>query len=268
MNKIPGYLYNISEAVREENMNGSAASSSNNPEDNIGNHQVEKIAHRAGFNWKLPLFGAVGFGIGFMLICGISSTILDLAINATNHAFGEPGTGPLGSVFKGMVAGSIGGAMLGLAFKEKKYAGYFALAGALGFGLAFAYLTLFLYDAVYDIGRFVIKFVFLGVQDYEIESAVAQGVGAGTFVGALGGFILGLASPKARWIAAPLLAIVGAFWFSNAFTFGAMIFDASCSPWNGMGGAVGGFLFGLTLAIFYWIYDKRPLSKKFADRSS
>lgn len=215
-----------------------------------------------GFNWKLPFFGAVGFGIGFMIMCGISSTILDTAINGTNQSLMLPLMGPETSVFKGIVVGGIGGAMLGLAFKDKKYALYFAVAGAVGFALAFAYLTMFLYHAVYDLGRFMIKAVFWGVQDLEIESAVAKGVGLGTVVGALGGFILGLASPKARLVSAILLAIVGAIWFANAFTFGAMIFDASCSPWNGMGGAIGGFLFGLTLAIIYWIYEKRPGSKK------
>jgi hypothetical protein len=197
-----------------------------------------------------------------MLICGFGATILAMAQNGIKHAFSEPMLGPEISVFRGLVSGGIGGAMLGLAFREKKYALHFAIAGAIGFGLAFGYLTVFLYDAVFDLGRSVVQMVFLGVRSYEIESAVAQGVGAGTVMGALGGFILGLASPRGRWIAAPVLAVVGAFWFANAFTFEAISFNGSCSAWNGWGGAAGGLLFGLTLAIFYWLYDRRPESKK------
>lgn len=211
---------------------------------------------REGLNWRLPIFGGIGFGVGFALICGFSSIIFALAENSTNHAFSYPLINPVMGVGRGFFIGGIGGATLGLAFKGKKYALHFAIAGAFGFALAYFYLINFLYDTVYDIGRLVIKTVFGLPTDLFIESFAAQGVGIGSVIGAIGGFALGLASPKGRIVCAFLLAIVGAFWFANAFTFESTIYDGSCSTWNALGGAVGGILFGFALAIFYVIYDK------------
>ncbi len=209
-----------------------------------------------GFNWKLPIFGGIGFGVGFALMCGFSSTIFVLAARAFEYDSLDPLNSPDIAAIRGFIAGAIGGAMIGFAFKVKKYVIHFAIAGAIGFTAAYFYLVSFLNDSVFDIGRFVIKTFFGLSTDLFIESFAAKGVGIGSVIGAIGGFALGLASPKGRIVCAFLLAIVGAFWFANAFTFEATIYDGSCSTWNALGGAVGGILFGLALAIFYVIYDK------------
>ena len=217
---------------------------------------IAETSGREGFNWRLPIFGGIGFGAGFALMCGFSSTIFVLAVRAFKHDSLDPLNSPDIAAIRGFIAGAIGGAMLGFAFKDKKYAIHFAIAGAIGFAAAYFYLVNFLNDSVFDIGRFVIKTFFGLSTDLFIEPFAAQGVGIGSVIGAIGGFVLGLASPKGRIVCAFLLAIVGAFWFANAFTFESTIYNGSCSIWNALGGAVGGILLGFALAIFYVIYDK------------
>lgn len=179
-----------------------------------------------GFNWMLPLLGATGFWIGFAYTCAISLTTYDSARNAFAHY--DPslqGAGVEVGIFRGIMVGAIGGAALGLAFKDKKQALHFSLAGAIGFAIAFAL-------------------------------AISLGSGEGAIVGAIGGLGLGLASRKGRIVSSLLLCLTGAIWFTNAFAIHHAGGIDAWGSWDGRAGAVGGAIFGLTLALYYRIHDK------------
>ncbi len=209
------------------------------------------------FNWKLPIFGAIGFGISFALMGAIMVTIYNMAQNSYNTAFEIPGAGPGAGIFRGIIVGAIGGGAMGLAFKNKMQTYNFSLAGAIGFAIAFALVISLDPDIVPGLGEVFIRLMggprFLS----SFEISLAHGLGAGTFVGAIGGLALGLASPKGRIAASLLLCFTGTIWFANAFAFGNVIYDGNFhSAWNGWAGAIGGGIFGLTLAVFYKIYAK------------
>ena len=161
---------------------------------------------------------------------------------------------------RGFLVGAIGGASLGLAFKDKINSVYFSLSGALGFSTAFAFV-LYIAKDVSDIGWSIEKFIF-GSEISYYDPALAKGVGAGALIGSLGGLILGLASPKGRIISSILLCLTGTIWFVNAFAFGFSIYTGNLnSIWNGVAGAVGGAIFGFVLGLNYWVHDKIQLSK-------
>ncbi len=73
------------------------------------------------FNWKLPLFGAVGFGVGIIIGGIIAYSLFKnfIVLNAMPSS----------------IMGAIGGAALGLALKDKKKVLYLACAGAIGFAI-------------------------------------------------------------------------------------------------------------------------------------
>jgi hypothetical protein len=76
-------------------------------------------------------------------------------------------------------------------------------------------------------------------------------------LGAIGGMILGLASPKSRIVACLLLCLTGVIWFGNAFAFGFTLpLGEPSFSWEGWAGTVGGAIFGLTLAPYYKINHK------------
>lgn len=216
------------------------------------------LDQEARFNWRLPLFGAVGFGVGFALRCAIMATMYNLAQNGLADAFPGTGVGPEVGVARGIVVGVIGGAALGLAFKDKIHAVYFSLAGAIGFAIAFALVISLDPRVVPDLGRAIIRLMGGPGTLSTFETALAHGLGAGAIVGAIGGAVLGLASPKGRLVPALLLCLVGAISFANTFAFGSAIMEAGlCSLWNGWGGAVEGALFGLTLGLYQRIQGRR-----------
>ncbi len=74
------------------------------------------------FNWKLPLFGAVGFGVGIIIGGIIAYSLFKnfIVLNAMPSS----------------IMGAIGGAALGLALKDKKKVLYLACAGAIGFAVS------------------------------------------------------------------------------------------------------------------------------------
>jgi hypothetical protein len=218
----------------------------------------EAPGKEAGFNWRLPLFGAAGFGVGFALRCAIMATMYNLAQNSFADVVPGTGVGPEVGVLRGIIVGAIGGAALGLAFKDKIRAVYFSLAGALGFAVAFALVISIDPGVVPDLGRAIIRLMGGPTTLSMFETALAHGLGAGAIVGAVGGSVLGLASPKGRLVSSLLLGLVGAVSFANTFAFGSTIFEAGlCSSWNGWGGALGGALFGLTLALYERIQGRR-----------
>jgi hypothetical protein len=223
-------------------------------------HAPENI--KEGFNWLLPLFGAIGFGVGFAVSGAINATILDIAKNSFKDVFPGTGVGPMVGITRGVIVGAIGGAGLGLAFKDKVYALYFALTGAVGFAIAFALVISLDPDIVPELGRTIIKFMG-GPENLSMhEVSLSHGLGTGTIVGAIGGLVLGFASAKGRIMSSILLCLTGMIWFANAFAFGSSIYNGDMhSPWNGWGGAIGGAIFGFTLALYYMLHDKmHPIS--------
>jgi hypothetical protein len=237
-------------------------------QDRQGNMGVEDTGIRSqvtqnkeeGFNWKLPLFGAIGFGISFALMNAIMLTIYNIAKNRVADVFPGTGVAPGESIFIGIIVGAIGGGAMGLAFKDKMLAFHFSLTGAMGFAIAFSVAISLIPSAVSDLGEAIIRL--MGGSGYlsSFEFSLARGLGAGAIIGSIGGLGLGLASPKGRIASSLLLCFTGALWFANAFAFGSAIYEGDFhSSWNAWGGAIGGAIFGLTLALFYKIYDKAQL---------
>lgn len=214
--------------------------------------KVEKL----NFNWKLPIWGAIGFGIGFAVMGAIMFTIYNIAQNAFSEISGHRvGIGV--GVLRGIVVGGVGGACLGLALKDKTRAYYYSLAGAIGFGIAFAVVISIDSFLVSQIGWAIIDFMGGPVGFLSFEAELAGGLGIGTIVGAIGGSILGLASPKYRAISSLLLCFAGIISFGNVFAFGNTIFDGNFfSSWNALGGALGGVTLGAALALYYVIADR------------
>jgi hypothetical protein len=153
----------------------------------------------------------------------------DIAVNAFASAFSRTGAGPEVGVIRGITVGAVGGVALGLAFKDKMHAIYFALCGATGFAIAFA--------------------VVISLDLHELA--------AGAIVGATGGLILGLASTKGRVVSSFLLCSTGIIWFASAFALRRILPEGDPQySWDGWAGAVGGAIFGLTLALHYRMHDK------------
>jgi len=218
-------------------------------------HETEN--QEEGFNWMLPLFGAIGFGVGFALTCAISATMYNIVQNAWVDVYPGTGVGPDVGVLRGIIVGLIGGAALGLAFDGKMHAVYFSFTGAIGFAIAFALVISLDPMTVPDLGGAIIRF--MGGPEFlsSFEIALAHGLGAGAIVGAIGGLVLGLASPKGRIVCSLLLCFTGATWFANAFAVeSAVVEDGLCSSWNVGGGAAGGAIFGLALALYYRIHGR------------
>ena len=230
------------------------------PEAANNDHTKEKPGaqnEKTKFNWKLPVLGAVGFGIGFAITGAIMLTIYNIAQNSFAHAFGEVKVGFETGALRGILVGGIGGAALGLALKDKTRAFYFALAGAMGFGIAFALVISIDDFLISEIGRAIIKLMGGPAGYVSLETQLAHGLGMGTIIGAIGGAVLGLASPKYKAITALLLCCVGIISFGNIFAFGCTIFDGNFfSSWNALGGALGGAALGAALALYYMIADR------------
>jgi hypothetical protein len=215
--------------------------------------QKEKLK----YNWNLPLFGAIGFGISFALMGAIMLTIYNIAQNFFAYAFGEVKAGIETGALRGIVVGGIGGAALGLAHKDKKHAYYFALAGAVGFGIAFALVISINSHFVSEIGWTIIELMGGPAGVPSLEAELAQGLGIGTIIGAVGGLGLGLASPKYRAISSLLLCVAGIIVFGNIFAFGSIVYDGRLnSSWNAWGGALGGAILGAVLALYYLIAER------------
>jgi len=220
--------------------------------------KLEKQKVGLKFHWLLPFLGALGFGIGFALTGAIMRSIYYEVWISVKHTFGEQ-VNPIWfgvSAWLGIISGGLGGSSLGWALKNKKLAIHLALAGAIGFGIAF--LLILIPDLGWNLGWEIIHLmggpVGSGYLDLEVE--LAHGLGMGTIVGALGGLALGLAVPRYRVISCLLLCIAGIFAFGNVFAFGYTIYDAHMnSPWNGMGGALGGAALGLALALHTLVSD-------------
>jgi len=213
---------------------------------------------QATFNWKLLLYGAIGFGIGFAITGAIMTTIYNVAENAM--AFMYPGTSVnlAYPVYRGLLVGGLGGAGLGLACKDKKQVLYFSLAGAMAFALAFTFVISLIPNYVPEVGRSIMR-LFGGPEFLsDLETSLSHGLGMGVFIGGIGGAGIGLASSKSRLINALLLCVTGTFWFGNAFAFGASIYDGNFySSWNWMAGAIGGAIFGSILAASRLIIAKK-----------
>ncbi|ODS41072.1 MAG: hypothetical protein A7315_07070 [Candidatus Altiarchaeales archaeon WOR_SM1_79] len=89
---------------------------------------------RSGFNWKLPLYGAMGFGTGFT--GGIFAMIVALfglssVLGTTNESLHDP-VFIISFAIGGALGIGIVGAALGWALNDKKKIIYLACAGAIG----------------------------------------------------------------------------------------------------------------------------------------
>ena len=228
----------------------------NIPRRSVGTH-VNTPYEGERFNWKLPLFGAIGFWVGFAFTNAIGATKFNIATNALADIFPNTRVGLEAGLLRGIIVGGAGGGALGLAFKDKTRAIYFSLIGAAGFAIAFTLVISLGPNIVPDLGRTIIRLMG-GPSSYlsSFETSLAHGLGTGAIVGAIGGSILGLASPKGRLVSCLLLCFTGVIWFGNAFAFASTLplGEASFS-WEGLAGAVGGAIFGLTLALCYKIGD-------------
>jgi len=212
-------------------------------------------AEKLKFNWKLPVSGAIGFGIGFAVMGAIMLTIYNIAQNTFSDVSGHRVGVEVGAL-RGIVVGGVGGAGLGLALRDKIRVIYFSLAGALGFGIAFALVISVDSFQISEIGWAIISLMGGPAGYLSLEVGLAKGLGIGTIVGAFGGLALGLASPKYKIISCTLLGFAGVISFANVFAFGSIIFDGNFfSLWNALGGAIGGAAIGVALALHYIISD-------------
>lgn len=221
-----------------------------------------EIDDKPKFNWNLPILGAIGFGIGFAVMGAIMLTIYNIAQNAFSGVSGHSVGAEMG-LFRGIVVGGVGGAGLGLALRDKMRVVYFSVAGAIGFGVAFALVTSVDSFQISEIGWAIISLMGGPAGYLSLEAGLAQGLGIGTIIGAFGGLALGLASPKYKLISCTLLGFAGIISFANVFAFGSIVFDGNFySLWNALGGAIGGAALGIALALYYIISEriqrKRP----------
>lgn len=85
-------------------------------------------------NWRIPLYGAIGFIIGEIIVDLISLflEISRITVNTIELSMKYIITSVITSAIKGF----IGSTALGLALKDKKKILYLALAGAIGFAIA------------------------------------------------------------------------------------------------------------------------------------
>jgi hypothetical protein len=226
-----------------------------------GQEESEAKTGKSKFNWRLPLWGAIGFGLGFAVMGAIMLTIYNSAVNSFARAFGEVKVGLEVGAFRGVIVGMAGGAGLGFALKDKTRFLYLALAGALGFGIAFALVISIDSFLVSQIGWVIIGLVSTPAGYSSLAAQIARGLGAqglgmGAMIGAIGGAVLGLATPKYRAISALLLCFAGIIAFGTVFAFGDNIFDGHFySSWNAVGGALAGAALGIALALHYLIAD-------------
>lgn len=227
-------------------------------EDSINRDKKEKPIEntiRPKFNLKLPIYGAIAFGIGFALLGAIMITIYNVASNSLtlNHTNKYIFT----NASIGIFGGGIGGAGLGLALKDKTRILFFILAGAIGFGIAFSMVIAIDSSLISEIDWAIIGFIrgSLGVFSYEYE--LVRGFGLGAIIGAIGGSVLGLGAPKNRVISSLLLFITGIISFGTIFNIGMRINDGNFySWWNAVGGGLGGAGLGTALALYYIIAER------------
>jgi hypothetical protein len=165
-------------------------------------------------NWKLPLYGAAGFGLGFALFLAAAFELKLMGIY--NLA--------IGAVLIALFSG-IGGAILGFALEDRKKIFYLSVACAVGFalglviGLAAVYLTKFsdilgsfimgafggaaigialkdkkkiIYLSLAGAAGFCIGFLIADLILYPVTDLIGNLI-AGAGIGAVGGWMLGLA---------------------------------------------------------------------------
>lgn len=226
--------------------------------DDKGNQRDGTQKEKVEFNWELPLYAAIGFGVGFRITCGISNTSYNIARNAFAALNPNTQSGLEEGIITGIIVGIIGGGALGLAFRDKRQAFYFALTGAVGFAIAFAVVLSLEPNTMSGLGRDMISIMGGPERLSLFEVGLANGLGQGVILGAIGGLVLGLASTKGRFVSSLLLCIAGAIWFANAFAIHHAGSRGLCYSWDAWAGAVGGAVFGLTLALFYKISDILP----------
>ncbi|ODS39721.1 MAG: hypothetical protein A7315_10645 [Candidatus Altiarchaeales archaeon WOR_SM1_79] len=192
------------------------------------------------FNWKLPLYGAVGFSAGGS-ICGafenaVRGDILPAALGVIGFA----------------ILGAIGGAVLGLALKDKKNALYLSCAGAAGFAAggvikftAWFFIILGIGIVIGLASGFNTKSTLVGI----IVNAALGGV-FGLLIGGMGGAALGLALKDKK--SALFLSCAGAVGFALGGAIGFAVGYASQNMsyiiTHTVMGAIGGAALGLTLA--------------------
>ncbi len=195
-------------------------------------------------NWKLPLSGAVGFGVGFIIGNNIAESIIysvPTSWNVIVYAFW--------SVIVGAIMGTIGGASLGFALKEKKKTLYLSCAGAIGFAIGYAIFSAGLYIALNPLR---------GADAYIFLSAL---------MGIIGGASLGLATKNKKnalylsCAGAIGFAIGGGIGHNMGYTIICIIGD--CGRYNMITtggyfawGAIGGAALGLALAYLIKEEDK------------
>ena len=228
--------------------------------EDVGGKKAETQNTKSKFNWNLPLFGAIGFGVGFAIMCAINLTLINLNTNYLASPYSGTKIYPTVGIVRGLIVGAIGGAALGLGFKNKKKTLYLSCAGAIGFAIGFALVIYTGSDTVISIGKAI-----MGHIGYESHSYlgfnIAEGLGTGVIVGAFGGFVLGLVLKKNKIVSALFLSFTSTFGFAIAFAIGFAAYTGNlCSTWDGIGGAIGGAILGLTLALYNKIGRKDIIS--------
>lgn len=254
-NKIQG-----GEKMVIENSDGSEFIQLKTLREDVGGKKSETQNKKSKFNWNLPLFGAIGFGVGFAIMCAINLTLINLNANFLAAPYSVIKIYPIVGVIRGLIVGAIGGTALGLGFKNKNKTLYLSCACAIGFAIGFALVIYTGQDIVISIGRAI-----MGHIGYESHSYlgfnIAEGLGTGVIVGTFGGFVLGLVLKKNKIVSALFLSITSAFGFSIAFAIGFAAYTGNlCSIWDGIGGAIGGAILGLTLALYNKIGGKDIIS--------
>ena len=134
--------------------------------------------NKSKINKKLPLFGAIGFGVG----ASLAGWLMTLSLLSFFARFCK---GLLYEGGIGIITGAIGGAALGLALKKKRKIFYSILAGSVGFGVG----TIF----IYRFSMFFIYSYFFTLVDVVWYILMFFGL---AIIGAIGSVALGLALLK------------------------------------------------------------------------
>ena len=203
----------------EEMPSQAAAQTVENP-----NHELPNPED--GFNWGLPILGALGFGFAFAFLSAITGANYEISRNNIAHIFEDTPVSLTTGFFRGIITGAIGSGVMGLAYKNITRVVQFAIRGALGFGFAFAAAVFYSFD----------------LNPNELNYLIA-----GAMIGLIAGLALGFDTKTDGLVLSLLLGLVGAIWFAIAFPI--VCARALCflecmgriwfSPWNGWAGAIG-----------------------------
>jgi hypothetical protein len=225
---------------------------------NNSDHSFLNNGNTNCFNWRLPIFGAIGFGIAFRITCFFSYTIYDITNNSIAEVIPGVASGIKYGLIRGLIIGVIGGIALSLAYKKNIMETIFTITGIIGFTTSS--ITILIIDSkiISQIGRVIIELIPIPKLFPVYTMQIIYGIGTGLIFGVISGFILGLGLINNKLLSAIILSIVGGITFSFNFIIAHIIYSYGlCNLWDLWGGIISGAIFGLALAILQLSNERR-----------